>query len=57
MLGCGVPVGSNPVALANALTEERIYVSLRSGNLRISPHLYNDMSDIDRLFDVLEEML
>jgi selenocysteine lyase/cysteine desulfurase len=57
MLGCGLPVDSDPVALANALTEERIYVSLRSGNLRISPHLYNDMSDIDRLFDVLEEML
>lgn len=33
--------------------QEGVIVSQRDGNLRISPHFYNEQSDIDRLFDVL----
>jgi cysteine desulfurase/selenocysteine lyase len=35
------------------LTDERVFVSLRAGALRISPHIYNTVGDIDRLLAVL----
>jgi selenocysteine lyase/cysteine desulfurase len=31
------------------LQAENIFVSLREGNLRVSPHLFNTERDIDRL--------
>jgi selenocysteine lyase/cysteine desulfurase len=36
-------------ALARRLREQRILVAARHGNLRVSPHFYNDESDIERL--------
>lgn len=36
-------------ALYAKLQAENIYVSLREGNLRVSPHLFNTERDIDRL--------
>ncbi len=39
--------------LFELLTNEGIDISLREGNLRISPHLYNTSEDIDRLLSVL----
>ena len=36
-------------ALAKRLREERIIVAARHGNLRVSPHFYNDESDIEKL--------
>lgn len=33
--------------------QEGVIISQRDGNLRISPHFYNEQSDVDRLFDVL----
>jgi cysteine desulfurase / selenocysteine lyase len=35
--------------LYQRLKKENIYVSLREGNIRVSPHLYNTERDIDRL--------
>jgi selenocysteine lyase/cysteine desulfurase len=40
-------------ALAASLAERRIIVSARHGNLRISPHFYNDESDLKLLADSL----
>ncbi len=39
------------------LTEEGIDVSLREGNLRVSPHLYNTPEEVDALLDVLNSAL
>jgi selenocysteine lyase/cysteine desulfurase len=51
-LSGGVPAGL-PAALATA----RVYVSIRGDVIRIAPHLYNDASDIERLFAVLASCL
>ena len=42
-------------ALVRALETENIVTSHRAGNLRISPHAYNDEEDIARLFAALEK--
>jgi selenocysteine lyase/cysteine desulfurase len=39
-------------ALYQKLRSENIIVSLREGNIRVSPHLYNTERDIDRLISV-----
>jgi selenocysteine lyase/cysteine desulfurase len=35
------------------LRKENVVVSLRQGNIRVSPHLYNTERDIDRLISVV----
>lgn len=50
---CGSPIvaarfASRDVsALARALKEQRVLVAARRGNLRVSPHLYNNAQDLD----------
>ncbi|WP_347244251.1 aminotransferase class V-fold PLP-dependent enzyme [Thermogutta sp.] len=39
------------------LLERGVVVSARSGRLRLSPHAYNDLSDVDTLVDSLAEIL
>jgi selenocysteine lyase/cysteine desulfurase len=41
------------VALYQKLRNENVIVSLREGNIRVSPHLYNTERDIDRLISVI----
>lgn len=43
----------SPRAVYERLREARIHMALRRGLLRISPHLYNTVDDIDRLLEVL----
>jgi len=40
-------------SLAEKLAEAGVVVAVRSRGIRVSPHLYNDESDIDRLLDAL----
>ena len=41
------------VALYQKLRKENVIVSLREGNIRVSPHVYNTERDIDRLISVI----
>lgn len=41
--------------LVASLMEDGIVVSNRSGNLRVSPHFYNNLADIDHLFSALRD--
>lgn len=40
-------------ALYQRMKEEKLYASLREGNIRVSTHLYNTEDDIDKLIDVI----
>jgi selenocysteine lyase/cysteine desulfurase len=45
----------DPDALVAALGEDRIVVSCRDANVRVSLHLYNDEGDVDRVLVALSE--
>ncbi|MFL6089310.1 MAG: aminotransferase class V-fold PLP-dependent enzyme [Aeromicrobium sp.] len=54
LVGLLLPVdGPNPGALAAALAEAQVNVSIRGTAVRVSAHVFNTPSDIDRLVDVL----
>ncbi len=46
-----------PQDLATRLAAENVFVSVRGESLRISPHLYNEAEDVDRLFEALARIL
>ena len=46
-----------PAHIASALAAKQIFVSVRGDSIRVAPHIYNDKTDIDRLFAVLENEL
>ena len=56
MIGVRAPDGL-PAGLVSSLAEHGVFVSVRGDSIRVSPHLYNDESDIDRLFGLLDESL
>ena len=51
------PGGRDAAELTKALNEKDVVVAARAGRLRISPHLYNTESEIDRCLEVLEGCL
>jgi selenocysteine lyase/cysteine desulfurase len=52
VLSLGFP-GGMPRDLVGAPASEHIYVAIRLGRMRISPHVYNDEADADRLVAAL----
>ena len=55
-MACGSLQGA-PQRLLERLAAERVYVSVRGDSLRVTPHLYNDETDVERLFAVLHAVL
>jgi len=49
--------GGMPAGLIEGLASEGVYVALRLGRLRVSPHVYNDEADADRFVAVLAKRL
>jgi selenocysteine lyase/cysteine desulfurase len=46
-----------PKGLAEGLAARGVHVSVRDDAIRVAPNVYNDRSDIDRLFTALEDLL
>jgi selenocysteine lyase/cysteine desulfurase len=57
LFGIRTPATVNPQKLMEALQKRKIYVSLRSGAIRIAPHVYNEASDMDALMEALRESM
>ena len=55
-LGLQFPQGVPP-GLLDALAREKVYVSVRGSSVRVTPHLYNTDTDVERLFAALEPVL
>lgn len=49
--------GTVPDGLAGSLAERNIFVSVRGDSIRVSPHVYNDSQDVEKLFAALEDFL
>jgi selenocysteine lyase/cysteine desulfurase len=56
MLGVRFPQGL-PDGLLGRLAADRIYVSVRGSAVRLSPHLYNDEADVERLMEALRAVV
>ncbi len=55
-LGLGFP-GDVPTGLPERLGQENVYVSVRGQSMRVTPHLFNNEADIERLITVLSGAL
>lgn len=55
-LGAALPAGA-PDDIVAQLAARRVFVSERGGALRVTPHLYNDDTDSDRLIEALKAIL
>jgi len=49
--------GRDPRALAAALADAQVFVSVRGDSVRVAPHVYNDTDDVLRFVDVLARSL
>jgi selenocysteine lyase/cysteine desulfurase len=56
ILSVGFPRG-RPPDLADRLARKNVFAAMRLGKLRLSPHIYNDVHDIDRTVAALRDAL
>ena len=55
-LGLRFPAGP-PAGIVERLKADKIFVSIRGDSMRVTPHLYNTDTDVDRLFNVLQAVV
>ena len=55
-LGVGFPEGV-PGGLLESLSKEQVFVSIRGESMRVSPHLFNNLQDLEKLFAILKHQL
>ena len=53
LFGLRMPPGLELARLRQDLESRGVYVSLRGSSLRVSPHVYNDVADVDALMEAL----
>jgi selenocysteine lyase/cysteine desulfurase len=46
--------GTDPKAIAARAKAASVIVAVRGGRLRVSPHVYNTVDELDRLMDLLK---
>ncbi len=56
LFGVRLPDGMNAEACRQHLSQRQIHVAVRGSAVRVSPHVYNDESDLVRLTDALSEL-
>ncbi len=54
LIGLRLPSNIKLEAIKNATSSRNVFVSYRAGLLRISPHLYNEAKDFERLLEAVE---
>ena len=57
LLGVRLGGATDPARLAERLAAERVHVSVRGDAVRVAPHVYNTVEDVDRLLAVLAASL
>ncbi len=57
IFGVKLPQGLAPEACREALARQQIHVSVRGSAVRVSPHVYNDAADLNRLADALQALV
>ncbi|MEM6391566.1 MAG: aminotransferase class V-fold PLP-dependent enzyme [Planctomycetota bacterium] len=56
MVGVQLPSETSP-EIGSRLAEYGAYVSIRKGRMRLSPHIYNSETEVERFFDILQQTL
>ena len=57
LTGLRLPEGADPRSLVALLADRRVYVSVRGSSVRVSAHMWNTQSDVDRLLEGLAAWL
>ena len=56
LFGVKLPAGLDPEACRQHLGRQQIHVAVRGDAVRVSPHVYNDERDLERLADALAQL-
>jgi selenocysteine lyase/cysteine desulfurase len=49
--------GGVPADIDKRLAAENVHISLRGDSIRVSPHVFNSLDEVDRLFAALDRAL
>lgn len=56
LFGVKLPAGMDPEACRQHLMQQKIHVAVRGDTVRVSPHVYNDEQDLERLVTALAQL-